>query len=188
MSDSPKSQKPVQDGIDNRRYTRLNVSLITRIKGRRVNPKVMQKIEEGITNISMQGAFIECRDPFPLDTIVAFSFCLPNSPKEIDVNGVVRWCNDSREPFGMGIEFISFVQSDRNNLRNFFKNHISASIENVPELVKWLVDGDPLLSKAAHSALVEISAGSVNYGKDGQRWLNWYRANYPKAGNTGDAE
>lgn len=74
-----------------------------------------------ITDISEGGIFIDSINTLPEGTLVKFKFSLTGTPteKSIEGEGKVIWSNS--DIVGMGIEFQTLTEEDRNRILNFVR-------------------------------------------------------------------
>jgi CheY-like chemotaxis protein len=102
--------------ISQRQYKRVEVSIPCTI---RIEDEGLESI---IRNISEGGAFIETGIPLEKESILELGFTLPDIDYPFSLQVVVRWASSfirmTARP-GMGVEFITGIESEREILRNF---------------------------------------------------------------------
>lgn len=70
------------------------------------------------SNINEGGVFIETDAPAPLESVVNLRFRLPGTRETLRVTGRVAWIDTEAngKPTGMGIEFDSLTEADRERI------------------------------------------------------------------------
>lgn len=92
------------------------------------------EIEGEARNIAVDGIFICCDEPLPVDKVFPVSI-RPRNHKPIEVAGRVVWSNlygvdDNNITFGMGLCFVKISDEDR----HFFNNVISSYLKRFPSI------------------------------------------------------
>jgi hypothetical protein len=71
-------------------------------------------------NLTPGGMYVETRESPPLQASFDFSLCLPGEEGPLELTGrVVRNGRESKEPAGVGIEFMAVNRRDHDRLNQF---------------------------------------------------------------------
>ena len=86
-----------------------------------------RKIQAETRNITVNGIFICCEEPLPLNQILPMSISPPNY-QVIRVSGKVVWSNryaidDQDIAYGVGICFVKIAEEDRHFLKDLILAH-----------------------------------------------------------------
>ncbi|MBW1911708.1 MAG: PilZ domain-containing protein [Deltaproteobacteria bacterium] len=110
------------DQIENRKHTRIEVRWpIT------VLTKDGTEIKGETRNITVEGMFIICKEPLPLNEICRISIRPPNH-RNIEITCKVIWSNlygidDDKSAYGMGFCFVQVSDKDRHFLSDAISAH-----------------------------------------------------------------
>ena len=102
-----------------RQYLRVPMCLPGRIRSLELSEKHQEML---IRNISFGGAFVESSQLYAPDTVVELSFSLPGSHPPIQIIGFVSWADVSKQPSGMGIQFVTISSQDQEHLQSFLRD------------------------------------------------------------------
>jgi len=97
-------------GRERRKYPRR----ACRIEAQISSPDSASLARGTITDISLNGCYVEMLSPLPIDTAIVLAFNLDDAP--LRVNGKVR---TSQVSFGMGVAFTGMSPEDYERVRNF---------------------------------------------------------------------
>lgn len=74
-------------------------------------------------NISEGGVFVATYNLFPIGTVIALEFSLPDEGPPIAVQGQVRWTSDPTPDgdghVGLGLQFLDISERDRTRIERF---------------------------------------------------------------------
>jgi uncharacterized protein (TIGR02266 family) len=85
----------------------------------------VNKLEMDVTpirNIGLGGAFLQTDSPYQKNTCIDIQFILPEISKPITIRGKVAWTNIEGAVPGMGVEFISMSERDKNALAQYLQD------------------------------------------------------------------
>lgn len=88
------------------------VPLVAEVQYSSDSPSVTSRL----TDLSVDGLFIDTVTPLPPGTLISIRFDLPGDPLPIVVLGEVVW---GQEHLGMGVRFMNLRQKDRERIAAF---------------------------------------------------------------------
>ena len=92
------------------------------------------ELESSIGNISVGGAFVETGIPLERESVLDLSFILPEIDYPFHLQVVVRWASSftrmTAHP-GMGVEFLTGIESEREILRNFVEKEHQKNLKSM---------------------------------------------------------
>ncbi len=110
------SQGPGRPPGDRERRASKRAALIAEIEYSSDSPSVSRRL----TDLSVDGLFIDTMSPLPPGTLVSIRFNLPGDPLPIVVLGEVAWGQDH---LGMGVRFMNLRTKDRDRIRAWIAAH-----------------------------------------------------------------
>jgi hypothetical protein len=99
-------------GAEKRRYRRLDTNLEARVKNLSDPNGESQQVT--IVNLGPEGAFLQTKDLFPVQSQIALNFRIDSYPKEIDVIAKVLWHKRAEAEYGMGCQFVHIPLFEKN--------------------------------------------------------------------------
>ena len=93
-----------------------------------------EELESSIGNISVGGAFIQTGIPLERESVLDLQFILPEIDYPFHLQVVVRWASSftrmTAQP-GMGVEFLTGIESEREILRNFVEKERQKNLKSM---------------------------------------------------------
>jgi uncharacterized protein (TIGR02266 family) len=121
---------------DRRGYPRANIKWP-------VEAKTGGKTIEGITsNVTPNGVFIHCREPFRLNEVFEMCISIPDSNHSLNARAEVVWSNkygpdDDITPRGMGVRFLRISSETRKFIARAALDYLKSK-KVAPELLQTL--------------------------------------------------
>lgn len=97
---------------DQERRSSRRVPLIAEVEYSSDSPAVSRRL----TDLSVDGLFIDTMTPLPPGTLISIRFNLPDEPLPVVVLGEVVW---GQEHLGMGVRFMNLRPKDRERIRAY---------------------------------------------------------------------
>src|SRR5690242_5044751 len=106
--------------MERRRFPRQNC----RIKAQVASTDEPTSIAAAVTDLSLDGCYVETSSPFPMDTLINLSLGLAEA--SLRAAGKVRYSVEGR---GMGVEFMAMNPDDFERLRALTPDHAEFTSE-----------------------------------------------------------
>lgn len=109
--------------FDRRSYMRVAADFVAEVKKVAASEEVLRALRAKVRNLSGGGAFVECADLAPVDSVVEVRFRMVPSAPEVRALGVVKWTRAAPGRSGMGIQFVEMDPSARDNIDRYVGEH-----------------------------------------------------------------
>ncbi|MFH1282246.1 MAG: PilZ domain-containing protein [bacterium] len=110
-----------QDYSEKRRYPRKNTAITSLCIKRDLEQKKIEMDIVPIRNIAQEGVFLQTDVPYIKGTLVEVQFIVPDNPRPMAIKGKVMWFRNIGNRPGMGIQFVSISDRDKDELIRYLE-------------------------------------------------------------------
>ena len=109
-----------EKGKERRKYNRYASNITSLCIKRSENQNNLEMDVIPIKNMGLGGVFLQTDIPYKTGTVIDIQFIVPEYTKPVTIRGKVVWVKVMDKTPGMGIEFISISDKDKDALVQFF--------------------------------------------------------------------
>lgn len=107
---------------DKRKFARHKANITSLCIKRSEDKKNLEMDIIPIKNIGLGGVFLQADVPYKAGTEIDIQFIVPDHTKPITIKCKVAWSKTQPDVPGMGVEFISISDEDKDILIEYFNN------------------------------------------------------------------